>query len=164
VADLAATHFVGMAGVGIDAADYDPKDASKLKKLGVFGYDRWTKAEDVKDGLANTIYVIQVPPNYPRPWIAGGGATVEGVPEAGSIKPFVRTHANGKRGTYALMCDGSVRFIADSISDEAFKALCTTQGGEEVDLDQVAPRVKPTKGGAELKTTGAGSPGSTGGR
>jgi hypothetical protein len=163
VRDLGATHFVGMAGVGIDAADYDPKDPSKLKKLGVFGYDRTTRVEDVKDGLANTIYVIQVPPTYPRPWIAGGGSTVQGVPETGSVKPFVRTHANGKRGTYALMADGSVRFISESISDDAFKALCTTQGGEEIDVNQVAPKVTPK--GAELKTAGAAGPtGPTGGR
>jgi hypothetical protein len=163
VRDLGATHFVGMAGVGLNAADYDPKNEATRKKLGVFGYDRQTNVKDITDGLANTIYILQVPDTFPRPWIAGGGATVEGVPETNSLRPFVRTHANGKRGTYALMCDGSVRFIAESMSDDAFKALCTMQGAEEFDVNTVAPKVAPPRG-AEMKTAGAGSGGTVGGK
>jgi hypothetical protein len=118
--------------------------------------------KDVTDGLANTIYIIQVPDNFPRPWIAGGGATVEGVPETNSVRPYVRTHANGKRGTYVLMCDGSVRFVSESVSDDTFKALCTMQGGEEFDVNTVAPKVAPPKN-SEMKTAGAGTGSPTGG-
>ena len=52
---LAPTHFVGVAGLGFDAADYSPNDPNAAKKLGIFGYDRVTKIEEVKDGLENTI-------------------------------------------------------------------------------------------------------------
>jgi hypothetical protein len=143
---LGATHFVGVAGVGIDAADYGPRDPNVAKKLGVFGYNRQTNVKDITDGLSNTVYMIQVPPKHQRPWIAGGGATVTGIPETRSVEPFVSTQA-GKRGTYVLMCDGSVRFVKDDISDEVFKAMCTIKGGEEIaDLNQVAPKVEPPKG------------------
>jgi Protein of unknown function (DUF1559) len=149
---LGATHFVGLSGIGLDSADF-ADDEQHAKKLGIFGNDRDTKLEDVQkgDGLSNTIFMIQVAPNLQRPWIRGGGSTVQGVPETNSVKPFVTLQDGGKFGTYAVMADGSVRFIASTIDDEAFKALVTYKGGEKVDIDQIAPRVD--KG--ELKTPGS---------
>lgn len=147
----AATHYVGVAGIGWEAGDYKADDPKVAKKLGVFGYDRTTNIKDVADGLGNTIYVIEVPPNHQRPWIAGGGATIMGVPEQRSIRPFVNKHKD-RRGTYVVMLDGSVRFIAENVSDDVFKALCTIKGGEAIeDLDKVAPKAKD--GTAEMKTT-----------
>jgi hypothetical protein len=146
---IAATHFVGIAGVGMESADYKADD----KRVGAFSYDRPTPIKDVTDGLSNTIYMIQVPPNYQRPWMAGGGATVMGVPETNWKRYFMHNHG-GKRGTYAIMLDGSVRFISEGVSDEVFKALCTIKGGDsEVigDIETVAPKVKPG-GEVELKT------------
>jgi len=35
---------------------------------------------------------------------------------------------NGKRGTYALMTDGSVRFIDQNVNPDLFKAMCTVGG------------------------------------
>jgi len=83
--------------------------------------------------------MIQVPHDGPggvTPWIAGGGATLRGVPEKNSIAPFVlstdRTgkviQHQGKRGTYVLMTDGSVRFVDQNVSDDVFKAMCTLGG------------------------------------
>jgi len=92
VRDQGATHYVGMAGVGLDAADYKFGDKAVEKKLGMFGYERRTALKDVTDGLSNTIYVIQVSPTYPRPWLAGGGATTMGAPETKSVQPFVAQH------------------------------------------------------------------------
>lgn len=156
----AATHFVGMAGVGLDAAMYTPKDPPEVvKKMGVFGYDRATTFQDITDGLENTILMIQVPPPYQGPWIAGGGSTVRGVPETNSIRPFVSTSYEGRRGTFAIMCDGTVRFIPETISDQNFKAMCTIKGGETVDLELEAPRVKELKADAQASlTTGGGGP------
>ncbi|MFL5329717.1 MAG: DUF1559 domain-containing protein [Gemmataceae bacterium] len=157
----AATHYVGMAGIGPDAADYNPDDPAVAKKLGAFNYNRPTALKDVTDGLSNTIYMIQVPPamdsdgrpvayGYQRPWVAGGGATVMGAPESRSVRPFVYNHG-GKRGTYVIMLDGSVRFISDAISDDVFKAMCTIKGGDTIpNLEGDAPKVKPMN--PELKT------------
>lgn len=149
------TQFVGVAGVGLDAAEYDFSDAAVASKLGVFGYERETETSRIKDGAANTIALLQVPPLFKRPWLAGGGATVQGVPDKESIKPFVCVEYDmgGKRvpGTMAIMADGSVRFIPATISDEAFKGLCTIAGGEKVDLDKETVLVPPP-GKAVLKT------------
>jgi hypothetical protein len=148
----AATHFVGIAGVGLDAADPEfRKDPANAHKLGVFGYDEPTKVDQIKDGLANTIAVIEVPPTYPAPWMAGGGSTVRGVPESKSVQPFVCTEYKGKRGTFAIMCDGAVRFISADISDKDFQALCTINGNEPVDVDRLAPKVKGPEN-AELRS------------
>src|SRR5207245_11572060 len=79
--EVAATDFVGIAGIGLDAADYSDKDPELAKKLGIFGYDRVTKVADIKDGLENTILMLQIPSAYKSPWIAGGGSTLRGVPD-----------------------------------------------------------------------------------
>ncbi len=147
----AATHYVGVSGVGLEAGDYKSDDPAVAKKLGVFGYERTTSVKDVTDGLANTIYVIEVPPGHQRPWIAGGGATIMGVPEQRSIRPFVNKHKD-KRGTYVVMLDGSVRFITETISDDVFKTLVTMKGGETIeDIEKIAPKAKDST--VEMKTT-----------
>jgi hypothetical protein len=126
---VAATHYVGIAGIGLDAAEYSASDPSVANKLGIFGYDRSTKMSDIKDGASNTILMAEVPPIYKRPWLAGGGATVMGVSEKNSFQPFISAEHNGKRGTYVILADGSVRFIAEGIADDVFRAMCTINGG-----------------------------------
>jgi hypothetical protein len=140
-----ATHFVGMAGVGFDAAEYRADDPATAKLRGVFGYDRETKKADIKDGLEQTIVLIQVPPEPKAPWIAGGGSTVRGVSEdLDCVKPFVCTEYQGKRGTFAIMADGKVRFIPANIDPKTFQAMCTIAGGDKIrDLEKVAPEVLP---------------------
>jgi hypothetical protein len=153
---VARTQFVGVAGVGLDAAEYSASDPAVAKKLGIFGYERQTKLDDIKDGRKSTIAVLQVPLDYKRPWIAGGGATVQAVPESKSIEPFVCTQYDVKGdgnkvwGTFAIMADGAVRFIPATISDDAFKALCTINGGDKVDVDKETFLVPPP-GKVELK-------------
>ena len=66
--EVAVTNFVGVAGVGMDAAELPLGNP----KAGVFGYDRETKLDDVKDGLDKTIVLLQVPPDFKDPWLAGG--------------------------------------------------------------------------------------------
>ncbi len=137
-ARLGATHFIGLGGVGTDAA-YNPPGN---KKNGIFGYGRTTKLSDIKDGTQNTIYMIQVPPEFDRPWIHGG-ATVQGVPETQSVTPFV-TDIEGKKGTFVLMADGTVRFISADIDDAVFQSLATIHGQETLPvLDSFAPQYTP---------------------
>jgi hypothetical protein len=142
---VAATHFVGVAGVGLDAAEYRGDDAATAKKRGVFGYDRETKKEDVKDGLEQTIAALQVPSAPRAPWLAGGGGTVRGVSEdLDCVRPFVCAEYQGKRGTFAIMADGKVRFIAETIDPKTFQAMCTIAGGDKIkNLDDIAPEVPP---------------------
>jgi Protein of unknown function (DUF1559) len=152
--DFAATHYVGIAGVGLDAASYKPGDPATDHKRGVLSYDGSASLDEVQKGrgLSNTILMIQVPHDGitgVSPWIAGGGATLRGVPETNSIddfvlstdrnnNPIVHSKDGGKtkqRGTCVLMTDGSVRFIDQSIADETFKAMCTINGPAPKDFD-----------------------------
>jgi hypothetical protein len=140
---LAATHFVGIAGVGLDAPEYRADDAAKAKLRGIFGYDRETKPDEIKDGLEQTILLIQVPSQPKSPWIAGGGSTVRGVStDSDCVQPFVCAEHEGKRGTFAIMADGKVRFIPATIDPKTFQAMCTIAGGDKIkDIDAVAPEV-----------------------
>jgi hypothetical protein len=141
---FAATHFVGVAGVGGDAAEYANEDPATVNKRGVFGYNRVTRKEDITDPLENTIAVLMVPASEAGPWIAGGGSTVRGVTEEPDcIQPFVCVEYKGQRGTIAVMCDGKVRFIPESIEPEMFRAMCTISGGETVrQLNRIAPIIE----------------------
>jgi hypothetical protein len=152
--EFAVTHFVGVAGLGLDAAEYKAGDQATEKKLGVFGYDRVTKKDDVKDGLGKTIALLMVPGDHKSPWMAGGGATVRAITEDAEdghpIAPFICTFYPGKsddkskwvgkRGTVAVMCDGKVRFLPEDLPADTFRAMCTIAGGEPVDrLDSICP-------------------------
>jgi hypothetical protein len=150
--EAAATHYVGLAGIGLDAAEYSASDPAVVNKLGVFGYDRAASLKEIREGrgLANTILLIRTPHDGPAgvtPWMAGGGSTVRTVPEKDSAEPFFSTESDGTRGTYVLMVDGSVRYIKKGISDAAFKAMVTVRGPapEEFDLDKEAPKVEAPK-------------------
>jgi uncharacterized protein (TIGR03067 family) len=163
---LTATRWVGVAGVGFDAAEYKSNDAATQKKLGVFGYDRVTSKKDITDGPDKTIVLLMVPKEPQSPWLAGGGSTVRGVSEdSDAVQPFVcttyggkpgkTTKFDGKPGTLAIMADGKVRFIPADIDPNVFRALCTIAGGETIGkLDDIAPVIEPDDA-AELKATGS---------
>ena len=142
---------MAVAGVGADAARYAPKaDPAQAKLAGITGYEWGSKVEDVTDGLANTIYLLQVPPGLSRPWAAGGGATVMGLDPKDPMAAFKHKRDDGKEGTYAIMGDGAVRWLPADIKPADFLALATRAGGEKIaDLDAIAPRVDlPTKADA----------------
>ena len=70
------------------------------------------------------------------------------------MKPFVCTEYQGKRGTFAVMGDGKVRFIPETIDPKIFRTLCLIVGGKVDDLDKIAP-VVAGEGQPELKAQGA---------
>jgi hypothetical protein len=152
---VAMTNYVGVAGVGLDAAEYAPGNPN----AGIFGYYRETKPADVKRGLDKTIALLQVPAEELTPWLAGGGATVRGVSEGpDAVKPFVCAEYQGKRGTFAVMGDGKVRFIPETIDPKIFRTLCLIAGGEKIEnLDKIAP-VVAGEGQPELKAAAAQAP------
>ena len=83
-------------------------------------------------------------------WIAGGGSTIRGVSETESVKPFVCTKYNGKDGTYAIMANGTVRFVYADIPDDLFKAMCTLKGADPAQVEKETILIKePMK--VELK-------------
>jgi hypothetical protein len=150
---FAATRFVGVAGVGLDAASYAAADPAVAKRLGAFGYNRVTKVEDLRDEAEGTIVALQVPSGQITPWLAGGGSTVRGVGEDDdALKPFVSVEYKGKKGTLAIMADFKVRFIPEDMKPATFRAMCTIAGGERIeDINEIAPVVTEASS-AEAKT------------
>jgi hypothetical protein len=137
------THYIGVAGVGADAAIHDATD----RRTGVFGYDRRTKCseEGIPDGLSNTLLVIETGSN-PGHWAHGGPATCRGfepetAPYTGQGRPFGGFHSDGSYWresrfvTTASLADGSVRSISASIAPEVLEALATVGGKEQFPAD-----------------------------
>lgn len=152
---VASTHFVGISGVGLDAAEYSADDPATANKRGIFNYDHPTRLSEIKDSKSATILMAQVPPTFKRPWLAGGGSTVQGVPEKDSVQPFVSTDHDGKRGTLLIMADGSVRFVTDKISDEVFKGMATINGGEPPPSTRESPIIPLPEDRAAIPTAPA---------
>jgi type II secretory pathway pseudopilin PulG len=136
----AITTYVGMAGVGKDAANL-PVGAPGI---GMFGYDRKLKVEDVKDGLANTMLLIETTHELGS-WMRGGPSTIRAIdPDAeqltGEEFAFGGTHIRDRAffrsrepdGFHILLADGSVRQTQNSIHPDVLKALATVAGGEEL--------------------------------
>jgi len=144
---LGGTNYVAIAGIGNDAARLNPANPADAKRVGLVGYDWGSKVEQVTDGLSNTIFLMQTPPGLSQPWIAGGGATLRGLNEKDPMQGFRHTTANGQQGTYALMGDGSVRYIGGNIDPKVLLAMGTRAGGEDLTeaIDKQAPRVDQQK-------------------
>jgi hypothetical protein len=60
------TGYVGIAGVGADAAALPPED----RLCGAFGYERRVSLADIKDGTANTLLAVETT-SANGPWAAG---------------------------------------------------------------------------------------------
>lgn len=118
---LAITNYVGVAGVGPDAATR----SAGAPGNGVFGYDRTTKKDDITDGLANTALFFETAHEL-GPWARGGPGTVRAlIPDAPTFG------GNHKREQNVLLADGSVRVLKDA-APTVLAALATIAGGEEV--------------------------------
>lgn len=121
--------YVGISGLGIDAAALPPGHP----RAGVFGYDRATRLDDIKDGASATMLLAETV-LVGGPWTAGGPATIRGLdpshqPNIGPRRQFGGAHRGGAMVAFA---DGSVRFLRESIEPEVFEALSTVAGGEHL--------------------------------
>jgi hypothetical protein len=127
----AVTHYVAMSGIGHDAAGQPAGAAGN----GFMGYDRLTSVTMIKDGLSNTIALMETRVGL-GPWARGGASTLRGfdpadVPLHGDDRPF----GGHSAGMHAAMADGSVRFLKSSIDAKRLAAAITIAGGEPFDLD-----------------------------
>ncbi len=124
------TNYIGTSGVGPHAAELP----LEYPGVGFFGCERKIKPEDIKDGTANTIAVMETNRDI-GPWTAGGFATVRPldpamVPYLGAGRPF----GSGHRGvTQAVFADGSVHSLTKSIQPQVLQALATIAGGEKTE-------------------------------
>ena len=138
------THYVGIAGVGKDAAWLPLVNT----KAGVFGYERTLTLKDIEkaDGHSTTMMVAETAREN-GPWAMGGFTTARGidVEEPAYLSadgPFGSHHGSWFRSTsitQVVMVDGSVRKFTSNVSDQVFESLATYAGGEKIadaDLDR----------------------------
>jgi prepilin-type processing-associated H-X9-DG protein len=124
------THYVGIAGVGPDAAALPATDPG----AGFFGYARPLSRGDLVPegeqggpegrGTSHIIMVVETAHDN-GPWAQGGPATVRSLdparqPYAGPGRPFGGCHPGGFN---ALFVDGSVTFFKDSFDPKNFELL-----------------------------------------
>jgi hypothetical protein len=124
------THYVGIAGVGENAAVLllvDPK-------AGFFGYDRKVTTKDMKHGPETTIALIEALDG--GPWTAGGRATIRGLtPEIHSFGIAGQFASNHSAGTNVLFGDASVR-VMTSVSPQVLEAMAVLAGDRNGWVDE----------------------------
>ncbi|MFM8931689.1 MAG: hypothetical protein ACKOS8_07420 [Gemmataceae bacterium] len=123
---MSITTYVAMSGIGLDAASR-PAGAPGN---GFMGYDRKTTPSMIRDGLANTIALMETETNL-GPWARGGIATVRGfdlmdLPITGNGRPFHRHYQSFQ----VAFADGSFRRLNSSINPDILAPLITIDGGE----------------------------------
>ena len=134
-AGFPVTHYVGVAGVGADAANLDPKDP----RAGVFGFARAAQPGNIADGASNTIAVLGVSGKL-GPWAAGGPATVRPLTQRPYVNGPDGFGSGQPDGMLAGMADGSVRFVSKDIDPAVLEQLATAGGGEKAAVALRDPR------------------------
>lgn len=146
-----ASHFVGVTGLGSDAADLDILDP----RAGVFGATRRAKLADIGDGAANTIALLGVTKQI-GPWAAGGAATTRPLTAAPYVNGPDGFGTGQGDGMFAAMADGSVRWISADADPRVIEQLATINGGETIELASLDPRHAPPPD--EVKPADADTP------
>jgi hypothetical protein len=124
-----ATHYVGIAGVGKDAAELPERHP----RAGFFGYDRTLTLDELAaaDGTSSTIAIVEVSKNI-GPWAAGGESTVRAL----TRRPYING-PDGFGGVFpggmnVVMGDASARFISDQVDPRVLERAATTHAGDVV--------------------------------
>lgn len=131
----AITCYIGIAGVGADAAQLalPPLPERAPKQAGAFRYDAATPFDRIGDGLSQTLLLAETAHDL-GPWLRGGPSTIRGVDDGKDARPLIGRggqfggyFSNG--GNFAL-CDGSVRVITERVTPHLFLRLATIDDGE----------------------------------
>lgn len=145
-AGFPTTHYVGVAGIGPDAAGLKPDDP----RAGVFGFGRATRSEEITDGASNTVAVLGVTTNQGA-WAAGGQATVRPLTKAPYVNGPDGFGSGQPDGMLAGMADGSVRFIGKDVDPRVVEQLATIHGGGPSPLAALTPKPQPALAASPAK-------------
>lgn len=88
---------------------------------------------DIIDGAANTLAVVET--NRKTPWTQPVDLVIE------KDKPLPQFGGWVQDGFHALTIDGAWHFIPATVAEKTLRELLTRDGGETVDILQLAPRV-----------------------
>jgi prepilin-type processing-associated H-X9-DG protein len=127
VSTLFPSHYVGIAGLGPDAATLP----AGHPRAGFFGYERKLTAADIRE-RSSTLLVAAETTRVSGAWTAAGPPTTRGVdeddlPYFGLDRPFGGLHLGGAN---VLFADGSVRLLREPSDPRVLKAMTTIRGSE----------------------------------
>ncbi len=136
VSTMASSHYLGIAGLGADAAEL-PQDSPRA---GIFGYERQLTPADLGNS-ANTLVALESL-QIQGSWTAGGPPTIRGLespaaPYLGADGQFGGIH---REGANALFADGSVRLLPQSLDPAVLETMTTIQASKKTDSVQHAVR------------------------
>jgi prepilin-type processing-associated H-X9-DG protein len=117
----ALAHYIGMAGIGPDAARRPASDP----RAGLFRYDGQTKVGELQRGLSYTLTIMESG-RHLGPWAAGGPPTLRGVEL--DVPPLIGPDGQfggHPQGANAAFADGSVRFQNHDIEPRVLARLTT---------------------------------------
>ncbi len=130
----AITCYVGIAGVGTDAATLMLVPGMPTpQRAGAFRYDQATPFERITDGLSQTLLIGETA-NMPGPWLQGGPSTTRGFDDAMGAKSLLGL--GGQFGgffptsTNFALCDGGVRTFSPRTTPDVLLKMATIAGGE----------------------------------
>jgi hypothetical protein len=132
----APTSYVGVAGLGADAATLGlpalPGEAVS-PRAGAFRYDAPTPFELFADGRSQTLVLGERAEL--GPWLRGGPSTVRGLDDGPGAPPVLgpggQFGGNHVNGSYWAFADWSVRFFTDRTDPKVLYGLATIAGGEK---------------------------------
>jgi hypothetical protein len=120
---LIPTHYVGLTGLGEDAATLPLSDP----RAGFFGYERKLTFADI-EGRTSTQLIVFETSRVHGAWSAGGPPTARGLvadePYLGPNGQFGGIH---RGGAVAALANGTVRFFANSTDPAVLEAMAVVQ-------------------------------------
>jgi hypothetical protein len=118
VSTLWPTHYLGIAGVGEDAASLPAGDA----RAGFFGYERTLCKQELPRGESQTAMIAETSAAQGA-WTAAGAPTVRG------FDPIrARFGGNHPHGCQVVFADASLRFIEATVGDDEWAAIAVLAG------------------------------------
>lgn len=126
---LSPSHYVGITGVGPDAASLPVEDP----RAGFFGDERKIGVGDLPFGTSSMLVAVETT-HVEGSWTAGGQPTsralLEDSPLNGVDAQFGGLHPGGAN---ALFADASVRFWRGSLDESLIRKMATIHGREGVE-------------------------------
>jgi len=128
----APTQYVGIAGLGADAATLALRPpAPAPPRAGCFRYDAPTPFAAIADGLSQTLLFGERSGDL-GPWLRGGPATVRGLDDAAGAAPLIgaggQFGGNHPLGGNFALADGGVRFFTARVDSRVLYGLATIAG------------------------------------
>lgn len=129
----APTNYVGVAGLGADAATIAlPPVGPAPPRAGCFRYDGPTPFDAITDGLSQSLLFGERSGDL-GPWLRGGPATLRGLDDAAGARPLLgpggQFGGNHPAANWAL-ADGGVRAFTGRVDPAVLFGLATITGKE----------------------------------